>query len=59
MQMSQLEHTSSALATLQPKVPEPNNKHLVCDTLVRSSSGRRRHRINLRFRSTADSANLK
>ena len=50
--------TISDRATLQPSVPAPSKRHLVADIVSRSSDGRRRHRINFKFKSTADSANL-
>lgn len=46
------------LATLQPRVPAPNNKHRVCEIACKSSEGNNRHLINLRLRSTEDSDNL-
>ena len=51
--------TISNLATLQPKVPAPSNRHLVWAIFSKSSSGNKRHRINFKLRSTADSASLK
>ena len=41
-------------ATLQPRVPAPNNKHRVCLAFSKSRVGRIRHLINFRLRSTAD-----
>lgn len=51
-------HTIRHLATLQPRVPAPSKRHLVCAMAERSRDGRRRQRISFRFRSTEDSANL-
>ena len=51
-------HTIRHLATLQPSVPAPSKRHLVCAMAERSREGRRRQRISFRFRSTEDSANL-
>ena len=47
------------LATLQPSVPAPSNRHLVEATQSKSSEGSSRHRMSFRFRSTDDSASLK
>ena len=46
------------LATLQPNVPAPSNRHLVPATQSRSREGSRRHLMSFRFRSTDDSASL-
>lgn len=51
--------TISVLATLQPKVPAPSSRHLADTTLSKSKVGTNLQHINLRFRSTDDSANLK
>ena len=51
-------HTIRHLATLQPSVPAPSKRHLVCAMAERSREGRRRQRISFRLRSTEDSANL-
>ena len=51
-------HTIRHLATLQPRVPAPSKRHLVCAMAERSRDGRRRQRISFRLRSTEDSANL-
>ena len=48
--------TSRHRATLQPSVPAPNSTHFICLNLSNSRSGRCRHRISDRFKSTADSA---
>jgi hypothetical protein len=45
-------------ATLQPSVPAPNNRQRVEEIFGRSSEGRRRHCINLRFKSTEPLASL-
>lgn len=50
--------TISVLATLQPKVPAPSSRHLADTTLSKSKVGTSLQHINLRFRSTDDSANL-
>lgn len=50
--------TISVLATLQPKVPAPSSRHLTDTTLSKSKVGTNLQHINLRFRSTDDSANL-
>ena len=46
-------------ATLQPSVPAPSNRHFVSEMTERSKEGIILQRINLRFKSTADVANLK
>lgn len=51
--------TISVLATLQPRVPAPSSRHLADTTLSKSKVGTNLQHINLRFRSTDDSANLK
>ncbi len=50
--------TSKHLATLHPSVPAPRSKHFVLAILSKSNSGNKRHLINFKFKSTADSANL-
>lgn len=52
-------HTSKFLATAQPRVPAPNNRHFVCASTSRFNSGTRRHFISFRFRFTEFSANLR
>lgn len=46
------------LATLQPSVPAPRRRHFADTTFSRSRVGTNRQHINLRLRSTDDSANL-
>lgn len=50
--------TINVLATLQPKVPAPSSRHLTDTTLSKSKVGTNLQHINLRFKSTDDSANL-
>ena len=50
--------TMRHLATLQPSVPAPSNRHFVEETASRSSDGISLHLISFRFRSTEDSASL-
>lgn len=51
-------NTIKHLATLQPKVPLPNNKHFWFLITSRSISGMMRHFMSFRFNETADSASF-
>lgn len=46
------------LATLQPSVPAPRRRHFADTTFSKSRVGTNRQHINLRLRSTDDSASL-
>ena len=49
----------SVRATWHPSVPAPRRRHLIPDRRVKSKEGRARHLINFKFKSAADSANLR
>lgn len=50
--------TIRVLATLQPRVPAPSNRHLADTIFSKSRVGTNRQHINFKLRSTDDSANL-